>query len=118
MFLAQYQNIITPIQVSGPPEEGMPLPAGDSPRTGKPVLVRLFGIIGNAQIGPIYLGYLGTLSLVFGFIAFEIIGLNMLASVGWDPIQFVRQLFWLGLEPPPRSMASRSCRHWRKVAGG
>ncbi|MFL0692009.1 MAG: photosynthetic reaction center subunit M [Agrobacterium tumefaciens] len=101
MFLAQYQNIITPIQVSGPAEEGMPLPAGDSPRTGKPFFVRLFGIIGNAQIGPIYLGWLGTLSLVFGFIAFEIIGLNMLASVGWDPIQFVRQLFWLGLEPPP-----------------
>ncbi len=98
--MAQYQNIITPIQVSGPAEEGMPLPRGDSPRTGKPFFERLFGIIGNAQIGPIYLGYLGTLSLVFGFIAFEIIGLNMLASVGWDPIEFVRQLFWLGLEPP------------------
>ena len=34
-------------------------------------------------------------------IAFEIIGLNMWASVGWDPIQFIRQLFWLALEPPP-----------------
>jgi photosynthetic reaction center M subunit len=31
---------------------------------------------------------------------FEIIGLNMLASVNWDPVQFVRQLFWLALEPP------------------
>jgi photosynthetic reaction center M subunit len=30
-----------------------------------------------------------------------IIGLNMLASVNWDIIQFVRQLFWLALEPPP-----------------
>ncbi|MBB1251224.1 photosynthetic reaction center subunit M [Rhizobium sp. G21] len=99
--MAQYQNIITPIQISGPAEEGTPLPRGDSPRTGKPFFVRLFGRIGNAQIGPIYLGYLGTLSLVFGLIAFEIIGLNMFASVGWDPIQFVRQLFWLGLEPPP-----------------
>ena len=99
--MAQYQNIITPIQITGPVEEGMPLPRGDSARTGKPFFVRLFGMIGNAQIGPIYLGYLGTLSLVFGFIGFEIIGLNMFASVGWDPIQFVRQLFWLGLEPPP-----------------
>jgi photosynthetic reaction center M subunit len=25
----------------------------------------------------------------------------MWASVGWDPIQFVRQLPWLALEPPP-----------------
>ena len=24
----------------------------------------------------------------------------MLASVNWDPVQFVRQLFWLALEPP------------------
>ena len=35
-----------------------------------------------------------------GFVAFEIIGLNMLASVNWSPIQFVRQLPWLALEPP------------------
>jgi photosynthetic reaction center M subunit len=39
-------------------------------------------------------------SLLFGFIAFEIIGLNMLASVNWNPVQFVRQLPWLALEPP------------------
>ena len=25
----------------------------------------------------------------------------MLASVNWNPIQFVRQLPWLALEPPP-----------------
>jgi hypothetical protein len=36
-----------------------------------------------------------------GTIWFVIIGFNMLASVGWDPIQFIRQLFWLALEPPP-----------------
>ena len=58
------------------------------------------GVIGNAQVGPIYLGYLGVLSLMFGFAAFEIIGLNMLASVKWSPIQFLRQLPWLALEPP------------------
>src|SRR5664279_343132 len=62
--------------------------------------VYLLGIFGNAQLGPIYLGNLGVLSLMFGFAAFEIIGLNMWASVNWDPIQFVRQLFWLALEPP------------------
>ena len=58
------------------------------------------GLIGNAQLGPIYLGYLGVLSLACGFAAFEIIGLNMLASVHWSPIQFIRQLPWLALEPP------------------
>jgi photosynthetic reaction center M subunit len=80
---------------------GIPLPAGDSPRRGTPRLVHLFGRIGNAQVGPIYLGYLGFFSIVCGIIAIEIIGLNMWASVGWDPVEFVRQLFWLGLEPPP-----------------
>ncbi|MGL6044023.1 MAG: photosynthetic reaction center subunit M, partial [Sandaracinobacteroides sp.] len=59
------------------------------------------GKVLNAQLGPIYLGPLGIASLACGLLAFEIIGLNMWASVGWDPVQFVRQLFWLALEPPP-----------------
>jgi len=96
----EYQNIFTAIQVRGHLEEGMPLPEGDVPRMGQPFHSYLMGKIGNAQIGPIYLGFLGTVSLVCGTIAFLIIGLNMLASVGWSPIQFVRQLFWLALEPP------------------
>ena len=58
------------------------------------------GRIGEAQIGPFYLGRLGLASLFLGFLAFEIIGLNMWASVGWDPVQFLRQLPWLALEPP------------------
>jgi photosynthetic reaction center M subunit len=64
----------------------------------------MLGWLGDAQIGPIYLGGLGIASLLCGFIAFEIIGLNMWASVNWDPLQFARQLFWLGLEPPPPAM--------------
>ena len=39
-------------------------------------------------------------SLIFGFIAFEIIGLNMAASVDWSPMKFAQQFFWLALEPP------------------
>jgi hypothetical protein len=35
------------------------------------------GKIGDAQIGPIYLGWAGIASLIFGFIAIEIIGFNM-----------------------------------------
>ena len=98
--MASYQNIFTQVQLRGAPEMGVALPAGDAKRVGKPGYSYWMGKLGNAQIGPIYLGTLGTLSLIFGLIAFEIIGLNMLASVNWDPIQFVRQLFWLALEPP------------------
>jgi len=97
--VAYYQNIFTQIQVRAEaPDPGVPVPG--MKRTSYATFSHLLGRIGNAQIGPIYLGYIGTLSLVFGFIAFEIIGLNMWASVNWDPVQFVRQLPWLALEPP------------------
>ncbi|MFN3288357.1 MAG: photosynthetic reaction center subunit M, partial [Sphingomonadaceae bacterium] len=99
--MATYQNIFTQIQVRAAPEMGVPLPAGDDRRSGQPWFSWLAGKLGNAQIGPIYLGKLGVASLVCGFIAIEIIGLNMWASVGWDPVEFVRQFFWLALEPPP-----------------
>ena len=97
----QYQNIFTQVQVRGPVEVGIPLPYGDDERYGRPVYSRLVGWFGNAQLGPIYLGFLGTASLISGTIWFVIIGFNMLASVGWNPFQFIRQLFWLALEPPP-----------------
>jgi photosynthetic reaction center M subunit len=98
--MASYQNIFTQIQVRGPAEMGADLPKFDVARDGKPFFNYWLGKLGNAQIGPIYLGLYGTLSLLFGFAWFEIVGLNMWASVGWDPVQFVRQLFWLALEPP------------------
>jgi len=99
--MAEYQNIFTRVQIHGPGHTGVPLPAGSWARTGKPLHSYLLGLFGDAQIGPIYLGLSGIASLVCGFIAIEIIGLNMWASVNWDPVQFVRQLFWLALEPPP-----------------
>jgi photosynthetic reaction center M subunit len=95
-----YQNIFTQVQLAGPPEQGMPARDSD-PRIAVTANNYWLGKFTNAQLGPIYLGPLGLASLVCGFLAFEIIGLNMWASVGWDPIQFVRQLFWLALEPPP-----------------
>ena len=98
--MAEYQNIFTRVQVRTAVAHGVPVENGDFERVGKPFFQYWAGRIGNAQIGPIYLGWLGTVSLAFGLIAFEIIGLNMWASVNWDPVQFVRQLFWLGLEPP------------------
>jgi photosynthetic reaction center M subunit len=96
-----YQNIFTRIQVRPPVAyPGVELPAGHPIREGNPRFVSLFGFLGDAQVGPIYLGILGITSIFFGTIAFLIIGLNMLASVQWDIFQFVRQLFWLALEPP------------------
>lgn len=100
--MAQYQNIFTQVQVRGPFEAGVHLPAGDSPRTGKERFNYWMGKIGDAQVGPIYLGTLGFWSLVCGIIAIEIIGLNMWASVNWDPVRFVREIAYLSLEPPKK----------------
>ena len=101
--MAEYQNIFTRVQVRAPVYEGPPLPAGVWRRQGKGWFSYWLGKLGDAQVGPIYLGTLGLASLICGFIAFEIIGLNMLASVNWSPIQFIRQLPWLALEPPAES---------------
>jgi photosynthetic reaction center M subunit len=98
--MAEYQNIFTQVQVRGPIEMGVPLKGDQWGRDGKPFFAHILGVIGDAQVGPIYLGFTGVASLICGFIAFEIIGLNMFASVDWNPIQFVRQLPWLALEPP------------------
>jgi photosynthetic reaction center M subunit len=97
--MATYQNIFTRLQVRGPMHE-VPLPLGNAPRVGKPFFSHLLGMIGEAQVGPIYLGTLGVASLACGFIAIEIIGLNMWASVGWNPMRFIHELPWLALEPP------------------
>ncbi|MBI3350353.1 MAG: photosynthetic reaction center subunit M [Burkholderiales bacterium] len=99
--MAEYQNLFTSVQVTAPAYPGVPLGRDDYQREGKGLHWHLLGRIGDAQLGPIYLGWLGVCSLICGFIAIEIMGLNMWASVGWDPVQFVRQLPWLALEPPP-----------------
>jgi len=92
--MAQYQNIFNQIQVRGPVEVGPPI-ADSAFRSRGTRWSRLVGWFGSGQFGPIYVGRLGVASFIFGFLAFEIIGLNMFASVGWNPIQFVRQLPWL-----------------------
>jgi photosynthetic reaction center M subunit len=97
--MAAYQNLFTQVQIRGPVERGIALPPGDT-RDGKGGFSYLLGLLGNAQVGPIYLGFLGVASAVCFLFAFEIVGLNMWASVGWDPVQFVRELPWLSLQPP------------------
>jgi photosynthetic reaction center M subunit len=98
--VAEYQNIFTRVQIRGPAYAGVPNTTGTWVRQGRMRFVHLFGRFGDAQVGPIYLGWTGVASLICGLIAIEIIGLNMWASVNWDPIQFIRQLPWLALEPP------------------
>ena len=97
--MATYQNIFNRVMIHGDPDPGVPLPEGIWERT-KAGTSRLFGLFGEHQVGPSYLGTTGLLSLLFGIAAFEIIGLNMWASVGWDPVQFIKMLPWLALEPP------------------
>jgi photosynthetic reaction center M subunit len=98
--MARYQNIFTQVQLMHAPEMGMPMKGSNDPRSTMTGWSYWMGKFGQAQIGPIYLGWLGIASLMFGFAAIEIIGFNMLASVNWDPLEFVRQFFWLGLYPP------------------
>jgi photosynthetic reaction center M subunit len=101
MFSIEYQNIFTQVQVRGHPEMGTDdqgTLAED--RAGTPFFSNLAGLIGNAQIGPINIGMAGVVSLASGLIWFNIVGINMLAQVDWSISEFLRQLFWLALEPP------------------
>ena len=78
--MAQYQNLFTYVQPVGPLHEGVDLPRGDDERLGTPFLVHLLGRIGNAQIGPVYLGTLGLASLIFGIAAFNNVCFTCLIS--------------------------------------
>jgi len=98
--MPDYQNIFTRVQVRAAPYPGVPMEGGSSVRQGPPIFNYWLGKIGDAQLGPVYLGWLGLASLLCFFVAIEIIGLNMAASVNWNPLEFLRQLPWLALEPP------------------
>lgn len=98
--MAEYQNIFNRVQVHATADPGVPITTGAWEREGG-FFSRLLGKFGDAQVGPFYLGGTGLASIICGLIAFEIIGLNMWASVNWDLSEFIRQLFWLSLDPPP-----------------
>jgi len=99
--MAEYQNIFNQVQVAGAPEWGMDNDEGLSrERAGRPGFSTWLGWLGNAQLGPIHLGWFGVVSVITGTLAINIIGFNMLAQVGWNIAEFIRQGFWLALEPP------------------
>ncbi len=100
--MARFHTLYNAVELRGPLERGLNPPA--PPRVGKPKAAgysKLFGRIGELQLGPFVLGPEGVVSVVCGFIAFEIIGLNMLATVDWNILRFIKLLPFLALEPPP-----------------
>jgi photosynthetic reaction center M subunit len=98
--MAEYQNVFTQVQVSAAPEMGMVEGVDLGARTKGASFSTLLGWIGNAQLGPIYLGTFGVVSIAAGLIWFEIIGLWFWHQAGYNPMVFLRDLFWMSLEPP------------------
>ena len=98
--MTDYQNIFTQTRVAGHVDPGVPVKGEDWSRDKSVTFIPFLGRIGDAQFGPLYLGYTGVASILFGVVAIEIIGLNMAASVGWDPLKFFGQLPWLSLDAP------------------
>ncbi len=99
--MAQFHSLFTAIELEGPLEPGLPLRWSRHRRIGGAFHSRLLGRIGESQVGPTYLGWPGIISLICGFIAIEIIGLNMWASVNWNILRFIKMLPFLAVEPPP-----------------
>jgi photosynthetic reaction center M subunit len=99
--MAEYQNIFTQVQVQGPPEMGMTMDGVPMRgRTTKARFSKLYGVFGNAQVGPVHLGTYGMIAVIGFGMWFFIIGLNFWAQAGYSPGVFLRDLFWMALEPP------------------
>ena len=72
--MADYQNIFTQVQVRAAPEMGMVENVELRDRTSGAGFSTLAGWLGNAQLGPIYLGTFGVVSLATGLIWFMLVG--------------------------------------------
>jgi photosynthetic reaction center M subunit len=98
--MAEYQNIFTQVQVRAAPEMGMVEGVELENRTKSASFSTLLGWFGNAQLGPIYLGTLGVISIATGLIWFVMVGMWFWDQAGYNPAVFLRDLFWLSLDPP------------------
>ncbi|MEM9145143.1 MAG: photosynthetic reaction center subunit M [Pseudomonadota bacterium] len=99
--MPEYTNIFTQVQVRGPLEAGAGPAEIAGERSSGMRFSSILGWIGNAQLGPIHLGFFGVISVITGALAILIIGFNYLMQVGWNYAEFLRQLFYLSLDPPP-----------------
>ena len=113
--MAEYQNFFTQVQVSAAPEMGMVEDVDTGNRTKGAGFSTLLGWFGNAQLGPIYLGTFGVISLACGAIWFMIVGLWFWHLAGYNPAVFVRDLLWMALEPPAPEWGLRF-RRWIRAA--
>ncbi|MFN7002276.1 MAG: photosynthetic reaction center subunit M [Roseinatronobacter sp.] len=98
--MAEYQNIFTQVQVRAAPEMGLVEGVELENRTKSASFSTLMGWFGNAQLGPVYLGAMGVLSLAAGATWFIMVGLWFWDQAGYNPAVFLRDLFWLSLDPP------------------
>ncbi|MEY4983225.1 MAG: hypothetical protein RIR62_1491 [Pseudomonadota bacterium] len=98
--MAEYQNIFTQVQVQAAPEMGMVEGVELSNRTKGASFSTLAGWFGNAQLGPVYLGTMGVISLMSGAVWFMLCGAWFWYQAGFNPAVFLRDLFWFSLEPP------------------
>ena len=98
--MAEYQNIFTQVQVRAAPEMGMVEGVELSNRTSRARFSSLAGWMGNAQLGPVYLGTMGVISLASGLAWFTTVGIWFWYQAGFNPAVFLRDLFWFSLEPP------------------
>jgi photosynthetic reaction center M subunit len=98
--MAEYQNIFTQVQVRAAPEMGLVEGVDLSNRSKGAGFSTLLGWLGNAQLGPIYLGSFGVISLASGLIWFMMVGGWFWDQAGYNPAVFMRDLFWFSLDPP------------------
>jgi photosynthetic reaction center M subunit len=98
--MAEYQNIFTQVQVRAAPEMGLVENVELGNRSTGAGFSNLLGWLGNAQLGPIYLGTFGVISVATGAIWFFLVGASFWYQAGFNPAVFLRDLFYLSLEPP------------------
>ena len=98
--MAEYQNIFNQVQVRGQPEMGMVEGVDLASRGRGARFSTLAGWFGNAQLGPIYLGTMGVVSLFSGVVWFTMVGGWYWYQAGFNPAVFLRDLFWFSLDPP------------------
>ncbi len=72
-------------------------------RLNKRFYVKFIEGLADTQIGPLYIGVWGVLAIAFFGMTVFLILFGYLASVGYNPIRFVREFFVLSIEPPAPS---------------